>query len=240
MESISYTTAFVAGLISFISPCVLPLVPAYISFISGVVVGGKGKDNEDGELKTTKVFFNALAFVCGFSFVFIILGAGATAVGSFLAQKLTIFSRIAGAIIIVFGLHMTGIFRIGILDVEKRYHFKSKKFGLIGSFLVGLAFAFGWTPCIGPVLGAILALASSQRTVYQGIILLSFYSAGLGIPFLLTALGVNQFLKFFGAVKPHMRKIEIGAGIFLIIIGILIMTNTFQKLIYPISWSIGI
>jgi len=239
MDSISNTTAFIAGLISFISPCVLPLVPAYISFISGVAIGEK-KSAQSTETKTGKIVLNAFAFVAGFSFVFIILGATATVLGNFMLGKISLFSQIAGAIIIIFGIHMTGLFRIGFLDIEKRFHIKSKRFGVAGSFIVGLAFAFGWTPCIGPVLGSILAVASSQKTVYRGITLLAFYSAGLGIPFLLTALGVNQFLKVFSVIKPHMRKVEIAAGIFLIAVGILIMTNNFQKLIYPISWSIGL
>ncbi len=239
MDSISNTTAFVAGLISFISPCVLPLVPAYISFISGVAIDG-GDSEESPKGNTAKIFLNAFAFVAGFSFVFIILGATATALGNFMSSKLSLFSQIAGVVIILFGIHMTGIFKIGFLNMEKRFHIKSKRAGIGGSFIVGLAFAFGWTPCIGPVLGAILAIASSKNTVNEGITLLIFYSAGLGIPFLLTALGVNQFFKFFSAIRPHMRKVEITAGIFLIIIGALIMTNNFQKLIYPISWSIGL
>ncbi|MBI5375436.1 MAG: cytochrome c biogenesis protein CcdA [Candidatus Schekmanbacteria bacterium] len=235
MSNVSNTTAFVAGILSFVSPCVLPLVPAYISFVSGMIAGN-GDEPEKRRGTTWITFINSLAFVAGFSIVFVILGASATFLGSFLGSKVTLVSQIAGAIIVIFGLHTMGVFRIKALDIEKRFNIGKKRVGVLGSLLVGFAFAFGWTPCIGPVLGAILALASAQDSVKEGMVLLSFYSAGLGIPFLLTSLGINQFFRFFGKVKKHFRTIEIVAGVFLVVVGLLIMTNNFQKLIYLIAW----
>jgi cytochrome c-type biogenesis protein len=229
MENVSLFAAFTAGLISFISPCVLPLIPAYLSFISGVSVEEmKSQDRKSAVLK--KVSLNTLLFILGFSLVFVALGASATFIGDFLLSKLSLFNKIAGVIIVLLGLHLLGVFRIPFLNYEKRFHTKSKPLGLLGSFLVGLAFAFGWTPCIGPILAGILLLASNQDTITKGVVLLSSYSLGLGIPFFVTAVSFHSFLSVFGWIKKHFRTIEIISGLFLIIIGFLIFIGSFSSL----------
>ena len=226
MENVTVLAAFTAGVISFVSPCVLPLIPGYLSFISGVSVEEmKSGDKKSQALK--KVSLNTLLFVLGFSFVFIAMGASATFVGEFLLSKLSLFNKIAGVIIVLLGLHIMGVFRIRFLNYEKRFHTRRKPLGPVGSFAVGLAFAFGWTPCIGPILGGILLLASNQDTVGQGIVLLSSYSLGLGIPFFITAVSFNTFLGVFGWVKKHFRTIEIISGLLLVVIGILVFMGSF-------------
>jgi cytochrome c-type biogenesis protein len=227
VDNVSLLAAFTAGIISFISPCVLPLIPGYLSFISGVSV----EEMEAGYKKSTalkRVSISTLFFILGFTVVFTSLGASATFVGSFLLSKLSLFNKIAGIIIVILGLHITGIFRIPFLNYEKRFHARSKPLGPLGSFLIGLAFAFGWTPCIGPILGSCLLLACNQDTVGKGIVLLGSYSLGLGIPFFITAVSFSTFLGFFGWVKKHFRTIEIISGLFLIAIGILIFFGSFN------------
>ncbi len=227
MENVSILAAFTAGLISFISPCVLPLIPGYLSFISGVSIEDmKRGEKKSGTLK--KVSLNTLLFVLGFSVVFTAMGASATFVGEFLLSKLSLFNKIAGVIIIILGLHIMGVFRISFLNYEKRFHARSRPLGSFGSFVVGLAFAFGWTPCIGPILGGCLLLACNQDTVVQGTILLSFYSLGLGIPFFITAVSFSTFLGFFGWAKKHFRTIEILAGLLLVAIGFLMFIGSFS------------
>ncbi len=228
-ENISLLAAFTAGLISFISPCVLPLIPAYLSFISGVSVE-EMKSRERGSEVLKKVSLNTLLFILGFSVVFVALGASATFLGDFLLSKLSIFNKIAGAIIMLLGLHLLGVFRIRFLNYEKRFHTRSRPLGLVGSFLVGLAFAFGWTPCIGPILAGILLVASNQDTVAKGMVLLSSYSLGLGIPFFVTAVSFHSFLSVFGWIRKHFRTVEIISGLFLILIGFLIFTGSFSTL----------
>ena len=226
MENISVLAAFTAGIISFISPCVLPLIPGYLSFISGVSM----EEMKDGDKKTKalkKVSLNTLLFVLGFSVVFTAMGASATFIGEFLLSKLSLFNKIAGVIIILLGLHIMGVFRISFLNYEKRFHTRSKPLGPVGSFAVGLAFAFGWTPCIGPILGGILLLASNQGTMGKGMVLLASYSLGLGIPFLVTAVSFNTFLGVFGWVRKHFRTIEIISGLLLVTIGFLIFIGSF-------------
>lgn len=225
MDNIGILTAFAFGFLSFISPCVLPIVPGYISFISGVSFHEIEKTG-NSKVARRKIILNTLLFVLGFSVVFILLGATATAIGQFLFANLTILSQIAGGIIIIFGLHLAGVFKIKFLNYEKRIHSQLKPLGYLGSFVVGLAFAFGWTPCIGPILGGILALAAQKETVGEGIVLLTSYSAGLGIPFLITGFSLSIFYNAFNKIKHHFRKIEIASGVLLIIIGILMMTGS--------------
>lgn len=228
-ENVSLFAAFTAGIISFISPCVLPLIPAYLSFISGVSVEEmKSRDKKSQVLK--KVSLNTILFILGFSVVFVALGASATFFGEFLLAKLSLFNKIAGVIIMILGVHLLGVFRIRFLDYEKRFHTKSRPLGLFGSFLVGLAFAFGWTPCIGPILAGILLVASNQDTVTKGVVLLSSYSLGLGIPFFVTAVSFHTFLSVFGWIKKHFRTVEIISGVFLIIVGFLIFIGSFSSL----------
>jgi len=235
---VSFLTAFLAGLLSFLSPCVLPLVPGYISFISGISLDEirSSQDKQQHRKALKKVALNSLLFIFGFSFIFVLLGASATFIGGFLQSKMAMLSKIAGVVIIIFGLHMTGAFNIKFLEYEKRFHAQKKPLTLLGSFLVGMAFAFGWSPCIGPILAAILFYASTQETVYQGIGLLASYSLGLGIPFFIAGLAVNAFFGIFTWFKRYLRTIEIIAGIFLIILGILIFTNQLQTIAGKITF----
>ncbi len=234
----SIFAAFMGGILSFLSPCVLPLVPAYISFMSGISI----EKLQSGALRNEvlrKTIFTSLAFIAGFSLVFVLLGATATAIGSFLLAKSALFSKIAGGIIIILGLHVLGLFKksLQFLNYEKRFHVKHIQAGVISAFVVGLAFAFGWTPCIGPILGVILTIAGAQDTVGQGILLLSVYSLGLGIPFLLTAIATQTFFEMFNAVKRHFHVIEIISGVLLVVIGVLIFTGQFSALSYTlIEW----
>ena len=224
MQNVGLLTAFVFGLLSFVSPCVLPIVPGYISFISGVSLDEmKGVEQNKSALRS--IILNSLFFICGFTMVFILLGATATTLGKTFNEYYSTISKIAGVLIIVFGLHMMGLFKINFLNYEQRFHVQQKKLGMFGSFLVGTAFAFGWTPCIGPVLAAILVIASQQDTVYKGIALLASYSLGLGIPFFLTGVSINIFFSMFNRIKKYFHTIEIVGGAMLVVLGILIITN---------------
>jgi cytochrome c-type biogenesis protein len=236
MGSVTLLAAFAAGLLSFISPCVLPLVPAYLSFISGISMD-ELKGSEKKAAMLGGVILNAIFFILGFSVVFVALGASATFLGRFLLARLTILSKIAGVIIVIFGLHMAGVFRIRTLYAEKRFQGRFAVRGPVGAFLIGIAFAFGWTPCIGPILAGILAIASTQETVGHGIVLLGAYSLGLGLPFFLAGLGINTFLSLFGRLKRHFRAVEIIAGLFLVVVGVLIFFNLFGVLShYLVRW----
>ncbi|MFC7047759.1 cytochrome c biogenesis CcdA family protein [Emcibacter nanhaiensis] len=227
MESleVSYFAALLGGIFSFLSPCVLPLVPAYVSYVTGSSLN----DLREGDrVPLGDVLFGALAFVFGFSTVFVLLGAGASSLQPILLQHLDIFSRISGALIIILGLHFTGIIRIGFLYREARFHTRETPAGILGAFVMGLAFAFGWTPCIGPILGTILTLAASQQTFGTGVALLIVYSLGLGIPFILAALFVNRFLQFSGRFRKHFRLLEILIGGLLLLTGIAIFFGLLQ------------
>ncbi len=219
--------AFLAGLLSFLSPCVLPLVPGYVSLISGASVE---------ELQTSErrvlgtVMLHSVTFILGFSVVFIALGALATTVGQYANAYRPILTRIAGIIVIIFGLHLTGIFKIKALYADKRMHNVKGGASAIGSFFVGFAFAFGWTPCIGPILAGILLLAETQNTVLKGTLLLAVYSLGLAVPFLLTSLGVDRFLSFYGRFRRHLHTVEVISGILLIAVGVLIFLNNLRVL----------
>jgi cytochrome c-type biogenesis protein len=233
MESVSLIAAFTAGIISFVSPCVLPLIPAYLSFISGISLD-EMRQKEGGRAKVLKkVSLNAILFILGFSVVFIVLGATATVLGQFLLSKLAILTKIGGVILVILGLHIAGVFRLKFLDYEKRFHSSEKPLGVVGSFVVGVVFAFGWTPCIGPILAAILAYAGTKETVGQGIVLLSVYSLGLGLPFFLAGIGINTFFGLFERlmrVKKFFRIIQIVSGVLLILVGVLIFTNDLQRI----------
>ncbi len=236
MADISIFAAFSAGIISFVSPCVLPLIPAYISFISGVSIDTL--KNESGERKNVKiVILTSVVFILGFSIVFISMGASATFIGNFLLEKSLILMKIAGAIIIIFGLHFIGVFKIKYLNYEKRINIQSSKLGLFGVFLAGIAFAFGWTPCIGPILAGILTLAATKNSVHEGVLLLSAYSLGLGIPFFITGIATNTFFSLFAKIKRYFKIVEIIGGVFLIIIGFMIMFDYFSIISgYLIQW----
>lgn len=236
MNEVNFLTAFAAGVISFLSPCVLPLIPGYISFISGISVEDLQR-GADRKQVMKKAGIGSLCFVLGFSIVFTLLGASATAIGKFLIQYASIITKAAGILIILFGLHTVGILPIKWLYYEKRADASKLPPGLLGAFLMGIAFAFGWTPCIGPILTGILALAATQETVIQGMLLLFVYSLGLGIPLILTGLSVNVFLQFFNRYKRFIRWGEIFAGVLLIFVGALIFSNRFTSLIgYLPEW----
>lgn len=224
MESVNILTAFAFGLLSFISPCVLPIVPGYISFISGVSFD-EMQNEANRSVVRKRILTNCLVFILGFSLIFIALGASATAVGHFLHEERDIISKVAGVIIVIFGVHMIGIFKIPFLNYEKRFTANAKPIGLLGSFLIGMAFAFGWTPCIGPILATILAIASQQDTVGKGIVLLAVYSLGLGVPFLAAGLSISLFTSVFNKLKRHLHTIEVVGGVLLVIVGLLVMTN---------------
>ena len=212
--------AFLGGLASFLSPCVLPLVPGYISLISGVSVDKLKEGSGSGRA----VAISSLLFILGFSLVFIVMGASASAVGQFLNQYRNLLLKIAGVIIIVFGVFLLGLLKIPALYREKRMHGVGGA-GRLGAFLLGLAFAFGWTPCIGPILAAVLVIAATKETVTQGVFLLSVYSLGLGVPFFLTAIALNKFLAFYQGFRRYLQWVERLAGVLLIAIGVLVFTN---------------
>jgi cytochrome c-type biogenesis protein len=228
-ESVSLFGSFFAGIVSFASPCVLPIVPGYLSFISGVNVAQFRGGEAPREL-TRRVAVTSAAFVAGFSTVFIALGAAATWVGYLLQQYKRTLGVVGGVVIIILGLHTAGILPIKWLLYEKKAEVKTKPLGLVGAYVVGLAFAFGWTPCIGPILGAILLYASQQQTVGQGVLLLTAYSAGLGIPFILSGLAINGFFAAFGRLRGHMKAIEYVSGALLVGVGLLLVTGRLTTL----------
>ena len=218
--------AFGAGLISFLSPCVLPLIPGYISFISGASL--------DELLANKKInLMPLILFTLGFSFVFIIFGAAASYLGQVLLQNSETLRIIAGLIIIIFSLQLIGIININFLNFEKKIYTK-KNNNTWFSFIIGMAFGFGWTPCIGPILGSILALASTEETIFKAIILLSFYSLGLAIPFILSGYLMQRFLMFSKNFKKNINLVTKGGGVILLITGALILTNQLQILGYYI------
>lgn len=223
---VTFAAAATAGVLSFLSPCVLPLVPPYLAFIAGqsvdeLTIGTKSQTRRDA-------LFAAALFVTGFASVFVALGATASVFGKLLRANLDILAPAAGAVIIVMGLHFLGVFRIGFLYREKRLEI-AKPLGLLGAYVMGLAFAFGWTPCIGPILAAILAVASSQETVTHGASLLAAYSAGLGLPFLGAALAMGPFVAFLRRFKAHLGKVEKIVGVFLIATGTAFLTGGVQE-----------
>jgi cytochrome c-type biogenesis protein len=219
--------AFLAGLVSFLSPCVLPLVPGYVSLISGVGVE-ELKGQEASLLR--KVMLNSIAFIIGFSIVFITLGAISTEVGQVAARYKSLLAQVAGVVIILFGLHLTGILRINALYADKRLHNVKGGSTAWGAFVVGFAFAFGWTPCVGPILAVILGFAAAQDSITKGILLLTIYSLGLAVPFLLTSLGIERFLNFYGRFRRHMHALEIASGGLLIVLGVLLVFGRFTML----------
>ncbi len=219
--------AFLAGLVSFLSPCVLPLVPGYVSLISGVGVE-ELKARESRLL--SKLMLNSISFIFGFSMVFIMLGAISTEVGQLMARYKSVLAQVAGVVIILFGLHLTGIFRINALYADKRLHSVKGGSTMGGAFLIGFAFAFGWTPCVGPILAVILGFAAAQDSVMKGVVLLAIYSMGLAIPFLLTAFLLEQFLKFYGRFKTFMHGVEVFSGAVLIALGVLLVFGRFTIL----------
>ncbi len=227
-ESIPYHLAFIAGLTSFFTPCVLPLIPAFFTFITGFSLE---------ELTTAprsqlrlKVVLSTLAYVCGFSTVFILLGASASLLGNWISGNKEIIVRVGAFVIILFGIHLTGLVRLPGLDFEKRFHIQKKPYRLLGVFIVGMAFGAGWSPCIGPLLGSILILAGSQETVWQGVGLLVVFSAGLALPFIVISFFINFLLSFIKKAVKMIKYINLGAGLLLMIIGLLLLLDEFFML----------
>lgn len=247
-HSVTFAYAFLAGLLSFLSPCVLPLVPGYISMLSGTAkeVGGETEaaaqaagaagggvavaaPSAAGVWRSQALLRNAIFFVLGFSLVFIALGAAATSVGQILRTYRVLLGEISGIIVILFGLHLIGVIKISALYADKRLRARTAGSGL-GAFVIGFAFAFGWTPCIGPILGTILLLAAGQNTVGLGIYLLVVYSLGLAVPFLATAIALDRFANFYRGFRRHLHTVELVSGALLILIGVLLLTNRFTVL----------
>jgi len=224
VENVSLFVAFGAGVLSFFSPCVLPLIPAYLCLITGVSLDELQKGTAERITSSLrKILWPTLLFVLGFSFVFVSLGAAASYLGTLLSAHGKAIRIVGGAIIALLGLQVAGVFNIRKLQYEKRFHLSGRPAHMLGAFVVGVVFALGWTPCVGPVLAAILGLASTQQTLGRGVVLLSAYSLGLGIPFILSALAVNTFLAWFGRARKYLRFISIGTGILLVAVGIAIM-----------------
>jgi cytochrome c-type biogenesis protein len=217
-----------AGFISFISPCVLPLVPPYMCYMAGSTISQLSENiAEDGKLRA-KILVNSILFVLGFATVFIALGAGASSISQYLRAHIDLLAIIAGIFIIIMGLHFIGLFKIGFLYREAR--FQSRTTGYFGSYVMGLAFAFGWTPCIGPVLGVILGMAATLNTVGEGAMLLAVYSAGLGIPFILAAMFVKPFLSWLAKFRKNLGTVEKAMGALLVVTGILFITGGMQTM----------
>jgi len=228
-QEISTLIAFFAGLLSFISPCVLPLVPSYITYITGVSFKELTDVSPKSKLRWATVS-HSLLFIMGFSTIFILMGASASYLGQLLARYQNWIMKGGGVLIIILGIHFTGIINLPFLQMEKRFELSKKPLGYLGSFLVGIVFAAGWTPCIGPILSTILIYASTSQSFTTGVFLLIVYSMGLGIPFFLSSLAFNSFLSAFERIKRYMQVVTIVSGIFLIVIGILFLTDTFREI----------
>lgn len=226
---VTYIGAFIAGLLSFLSPCVFPLIPSYVMYITGISYADLHAEHPSHIIRQ-KTILHSLCFICGFTAVFVLLGASATYIGSFLNEHAAIIRKVGGVLLVLLGIHVAGVLPLRFLLGEKRISIKLKPAGYAGSFLVGIAFAAGWTPCIGPILAAILTVAATEERVYQGVLLLLTYSLGLGVPFLLSALAMNRFLLLFNRFKKYLHIIEIITGGVLVAVGILIYTNWLSRL----------
>ena len=233
---LSILVAFGGGLFSFLSPCVLPLFPSYLSFITGMSLDQLQSATGDARGRRW-ILANSLAFVAGFSMVFVGMGASFSVLGQLLFDYRDKIRLVGGILIIVFGLYVAGVLPLGFLGRYQQIQLRSKPAGLVGSWLVGVTFAIGWTPCVGPILGSILTLASNDKTVGQGITLLLCYSAGLGLPFLLSSIALGSFLRFFKRYRPFIATVERAAGVLLVAVGILVATNYSVVLN---SWAISL
>lgn len=243
LSQVSLFAAFSAGLLSFVSPCVLPLVPSYISYITGLSIEQLTNSVERHRYRKS-IIMNSLLFIAGFSGVFIGFGASASLIGQFLVSYQDHLRRFGGLLIIIFGLYLLGVLNLRFLSTEKRLHFKSRPAGYFGSVLVGVAFAAAWTPCVGPVLGTILLFASTTNALMDGVALLTAYSLGLGLPFFATALGVDQFLSYFKQVRSYLLGVSTVSGVLLVVVGVMVYANTLTMVTsflerYGIGWYLG-
>lgn len=242
-SGISSLIAFSAGFLSFVSPCVLPLLPSYVSFITGLSMDELTKGGDKARVKGI-IIRNSLIFIAGFSFVFILLGASATLIGQILITYQALIRKVGGTIVVLLGFYIMGLLRMDLLSSEKKIHLEGRPAGYLGSFLVGITFAAGWTPCVGPILGGILLYASTSGSVMSGISLLSAYSIGLGLPLFITSLGVNTFITYFKKINKYIRFVSLASGLFLILVGVMIFTDSFTLITaflakYGIGWYIG-
>ncbi|MGD2081231.1 MAG: cytochrome c biogenesis protein CcdA [Nitrospirota bacterium] len=229
MTEVTYPLAFAAGVLSFLSPCVLPLVPSYVSFITGMSFEELTEEADKARIRRLTIT-NSLAFVLGFSVVFIALGASTSYVGQMFRLYQEEIRIVGGILVIIFGLFIMGLFKMDFLMREKKFHLQGRPSGYLGVFVVGIVFAAGWTPCIGPILGGILLYATSQGSTALGLKLLSIYSLGLAIPFLLSALAINSFLSYSKKVQKYMRAIMFVSGLVLIAFGVLLLTDKVSEL----------
>ncbi len=228
-SEVSIIISFVAGMLTFLSPCVLPLFPSYITYITGRSFEDQKASGPSSNIKRITAA-HSLFFIFGFSIVFILLGITFACLGSFFGIKRILLERIGGVLIILFGLHISGLFNIKALNLDKRLVYNRKKIGYLSSILIGMAFAVGWTPCVGPILSSILIYASTLESLPRAIVLLAFYSLGLGVPFFIASLAINQFLFIFNRFKAFMKFVPIVTGTFLVIIGVLLFTGQFSRL----------
>jgi cytochrome c-type biogenesis protein len=234
-QSLGVLVAFTAGMFSFLSPCVLPLFPSYLSFITGMSVADLTADL--GAAARRRILLHAIAFVLGFGVVFVALGASFSAAGQLLLDHRDLIRRVGGALIVLFGLYIAGVLKIAFFGRTQQWQIREKPAGYVGSFLVGVTFAIGWTPCVGPILGAILSLAGTAETVGRGVGLLVAYSAGLGLPFILSAMALGGFLRLFKRYRPLIPVMERAAGVILVVVGILVFTNQYVVLN---AWAISL
>ena len=242
-SDMSLFIAFAAGLLSFVSPCVLPLVPSYVTYITGLTLEELTSETERARVRGV-IIVNSLLFIAGFSAVFIAFGASASLVGQLLMTYQEFIRKLGGVLIVVFGLYVMGVLKIKFLMSEMRVHFQRRPAGYVGSFLVGVAFAAGWTPCVGPILGTILLYASTTDSMLTGVKLLASYSLGIALPLFVTALAVDSFLNYFKKVRAYMYGISVASGVFLILVGVMIYTNSLTLLTSllernHIGWYIG-
>jgi len=243
LPQISLLAAFSAGLLSFVSPCVLPLVPSYISYITGLSVEQLTDVSERARFKKA-IVLNSLLFIAGFSAVFIAFGASASLLGQVLVTYQDYIRRIGGVLIVLFGLYLLGVLNLNFLKMEHRYQFRNRPAGYLGSFFIGVAFAAGWTPCVGPVLGSILLYAGTTDSLIDGVVLLTSYSLGLGLPLFLTALGVDRFLAYFREVRAYLWGVSTVSGVLLVVVGVMIYANSLTMVTsflerFGIGWYLG-
>lgn len=243
IPQITLLAAFGAGLLSFLSPCVLPLVPSYVSYVTGLSVD-QLKDSAGRQQFRKAILLNSLLFIAGFTTIFIAMGASASLIGQWLVAYEEYLRKIGGILIVLLGLYLLGVFNVGFLTTEKRLHFQTRPLGYGGSFLIGVAFAAGWTPCVGPILGAILLYASTSDTFLDGLTLLVFYSFGLGLPLFAAAVSLDRFLANFKLVRRYIKAVSIASGMLLVTVGLLLYSNSFLLLTSyleraGIGWYLG-
>jgi len=225
MADVNFFVAFAAGIFSFLSPCVLPLIPSYLSFVSGVSLDEMRSDQAEARVRS-RVVLNSVAFILGFSLVFVSLGASASYLGSLFLGYRNVIRLLGGLFVLVVGFYLVGLVKIAALERYLQFNLKDKPAGYLGSVLVGITFAVAWTPCVGPILGAILAIASSSGEIGRGVLLLSTYAAGLSFPFFLSALAVNSFFQFSQKFRRYIQLVHMMGGVLLIVVGLLLLTDT--------------